>query len=147
MKKVIVILLFSAFYGVSQAQIKLPKIDTKSVDSATSALKDFVKPPAIVDVGGTAGSIVEMLSSKLSLPGTQTPKLVDAISGFLTSKKSINGLADSNPADYLAKFNPLQKGLFGKLKGIMGAAAFTKMLGLKPKGDNIASNALSHLFF
>jgi len=146
MKKIIVILLFTAFYGVSQAQISLPKIDTKSTGAAV-AINDFVTPPAIGDIGGTAGNVVEMLSSKLSLQGTQKPKLMEAVSSFLTDKKSIAGLADTNPADYLAKFNPLQKGLFGKLKGIMGATAFTKMLGLKPKGDNIAGNALSHLFF
>jgi len=146
MKKIIVVLLITALCGVIQAQITLPKIDTKSTGAA-AALTDFVKPPAIGDIGGTAVSVVEMLSSKLSLPGTQKPKLMEAVSGFLTEKKSIAALADTNPADYLAKFNPLQKGLFGKLKGIMGATAFTKMLGLKPKGDNIAGNALSHLFF
>lgn len=126
MKNVIVILLFTAVYSVSQAQITLPKIDTKST-GATLAINDFVKPPAIGDIGGTTGSVVEMLSSKLSLPGTQKPKLMEAVSSFLTDKKTIAGLADTNPTDYLAKFNPLQKGLFGKLKGIMGATAFTKM--------------------
>jgi len=147
MKKIIAILLFTALYGVSQAQFALPKIDTKSVESATSALKNFVKPPAIGDVGGTAGTIVDMLSSKLSLPAALKPKLISAVSGFLTNKKSITGLADTNPTGYLAKFNPLQKGLFGKLKGIMGTSAFTKMLGLKPTGSDIAGNALSNLFF
>lgn len=145
MKKFIVVLLLTAFYSTSQAQITVPKIDTKS--GAASAMKGFIKPPAIGDIGSTAGNVVEMLSSKLSLPGTQKPKLMEAVSSFLTDKKSISGLADTNPADYLSKFNPLQKGLFGKLKGIMGATAFTKFLGLKPSGSNIAGDVLSNLFF
>jgi hypothetical protein len=81
------------------------------------------------------------------LPSAQKPKLTDMVSGFLTSKKGITGLADSNPTSYLSKFNPLQQGLFGKMKGLIGASAFTKFLGLKPSGNNIAGNALSNLFF
>lgn len=145
MKSLFSTLLLVVFCVVSQAQIKMPKIDANS--SAASLLKDFVKPPAIGDIAKTSGSIADLLGSKLSLPADQKPKLVEALSGFLTDKKGIASLADTKPADYLAKFNPLQKGLFGKLKGIMGAAAFTKMLGLKPSGSDIAGNALSHLFF
>lgn len=145
MKKIFVLSIFTAFCLVSQAQVSIPKIDTKSMTS--SALKDFVKPPAIVDIGKTAGSIVDMLSSKLSLPASVKPQLLDAVSGFLTSKKPLTALADTNPAGYLAKFNPLQQGLFGKLKGIMGADSFSKMLGLKPTGNNVAGNVLSNLFY
>jgi hypothetical protein len=57
------------------------------------------------------------------------------------------GLDAINPTSYLAKFNPLQQGLFGKINGIMGASAFTKFLGMKPSGNNIAGNALSNLLF
>jgi hypothetical protein len=145
MKKFLAVLLLTAFYSTGQAQITVPKIDTKS--GAASAMKSFIKPPAIGDIGSTASGIVDMLSSKLSLPAIQKPKLMDAISSFLTDKKGITSLADTNPTDYLAKFNPLQKGLFGKLKGIMGATAFTKFLGLKPSGGNIAGDVLSNLFF
>jgi hypothetical protein len=83
----------------------------------------------------------------LSLPSGQKTGLADAISGFLTRKKDIVGLADTNPTSYLSKFNPLQKGLFDKIKGIVGASAFTKFLGLKPAGDKAAGNVLSNLFF
>jgi hypothetical protein len=144
MKKIIAIIVFVASYGISQAQIKMPKIDT---NAATSALTDFVKPPAIGDIGSTTSGITDMLVSKLGLPATQKTGLTSAISSFLTDKKGIASLANTDPAGYLSKFNPLQQGLFGKLKGIMGASAFTKFLGLKPSGSNIAGNALSHLFF
>jgi hypothetical protein len=144
MKKIIPAFLLAACFGVCQAQVTLPQTDpTKTISTAT----DFIKPPAIGDIGSTANGIVDMPGSNLSLPDAQKPKLTDAISGFLTKKKDIAGLADTNPTDYLSKFNPLQKGLFGKMKGIMGAAKFSKFLGLKPSGSGIAGNALSNLFF
>jgi hypothetical protein len=140
MKKIILAIALFTCCGICQAQV--PQVSP----GAVSGTKDFVKPPAIGDVGETTNSIVGDLTNKLSLPSAQKPQLTDAISEFLTKKKDITGLADSNPSDYLSKFNPLQKGLFGKLKGIMGAAAFTKFLGLKPKGGG-AGNLLSNLFF
>jgi hypothetical protein len=139
MKKLILAFVLFACYSMGQAQVTVPK--------TIPSTKDFIKPPAIGDVGKTTGSIVDDLTSKLSLPATQKPKLTDAISGFLTKKKDITGLADTNPASYLSKFNPLQKGLFDKLKGIMGASVFTKFLGLKPSGSGAAGNILSNLFF
>lgn len=136
-----ILFLFSIALTTVRAQITLPKTNAGSV------LKDFVKPPAIGDVGSTSKGITEMLGSKLSLPEAQKPKVLEAVTGFLNQKKGIMDLANTNPTDYLSKFNPLQKGLFGKLKGIMGAAAFTKFMGLKPSGANAAKSALGNLFF
>ena len=139
MKKIALAFLLISTFGICSAQVTVPK--------TTPSTKDFIKPPVIDDVDKTTRSIVDDLSSKLSLPSAQKPKLIDAISGFLKQKKDITGLADSNPTNYLSKFNPLQQGLFGKLKGIMGSSMFTKFLGLKPSGTGIMGNALSHLFF
>jgi hypothetical protein len=123
----------------SQAQIKIP-------GGADEVLKNFTAPPAIGDIGKTAGGIADILGSKLSLSGDQKKSTLDAVTGFLKDKQGIMGLVKSNPADYLKKFNPLQSGLFGKLKGIMGAAKFADFLKLKPT-SNIAGNLLSNLFF
>jgi len=139
MKRIILAFILFAYYGTSQAQVTVPK--------TTVSTQDFIKPPAIGDVDKTTSSVVDDLTSKLSLPAAQKPKLIDAIGGFLKQKKDIIGLADTNPTDYLSKFNPLQKGLFGKLKGIMGSSIFTKFLGLKPSGSGAAGNILSNLFF
>jgi len=139
MKKFILAFVLFACYSIGSAQVTVPK--------TTVSTKDFIKPPAIGDVGKTTSGIVDDLTSKLSLPAAQKPKLIDAISGFLTKKKDITGLANTNPTSYLSKFNPLQKGLFDKLKGIMGASTFTKFLGLKPSGSDAAGNLLSNLFF
>jgi|GWRWMinimDraft_6_1066014.scaffolds.fasta_scaffold55147_1 hypothetical protein len=146
MKRIVSVFLLSATWSISHAQISVPKID-KSTATTAAATQDFIKPPAIGDVGSTSNSMADMLTSKLSLPNAQKPKLTEAFSGFLNNKKGIMGLAASNPTSYLSKFNPLQQGLFGKMKGIMGAGAFTKFLGMKPSGNNIAGNALSNLFF
>ena len=143
MKKILVILLFIASYSISQAQIKMPKIDTST---AASALNDFVKPPNIGDIGKTSTGITDMLISKLGLPASQKTDLTSTISGFLGQKKGILGQASSDPASYLSKFSLLQQGLFSKLKGIMGASAFTKMLGLKPSSKNAAGDlSLIHI--
>jgi len=139
MKKITLAFLFIASFGICNAQVTVPK--------TASSTKDFIKPPAIGDIDKTTSSVVDDLTSKLSLPAAQKPKLIDAIGGFLKQKKDIIGLADTNPTDYLSKFNPLQKGLFGKLKGIIGASTFSKFLGLKPSGSGIAGNLLSNLFF
>jgi hypothetical protein len=139
MKKITLVFLLIASFGICSAQVTVPK--------TVSSTKDFIKPPAIGDVAKTTTGIVDDLISKLSLPAAQKPKLTDVISGFLTKKKDITGLADTNPTSYLSKFNPLQKGLFDKVKGIIGASAFTKFLGLKPSGSGVAGNLLSNLFF
>jgi hypothetical protein len=84
--------------------------------------------------------------SALAVGTDKKAGLTSAIGGFLKQKQGILGLAKTDPAKYLSQFNPLQQGLFGKLKGILGAANFTKFLGLKPAGGNPA-NLLSNLFF
>lgn len=125
------------------AQISLPGVKK----DAAGALGQFIAPPAFGDAGKTASAIGSSLMTQLALPAAKKPELETAIGSFLTDKKSIMGLAQSNPTDYLTKFNPLQKGLFGKFKTIMGAAAFAKFMGLKPSGKNITGNVLSNLFF
>ena len=139
MKTFILALALVCCYSIGHTQVTVPK--------TVPSTKDFIKPPAIGDITKTASGIVGELMSKLSLPGTQKTGLTNAISGFLTKKKDIVGLADTNPTSYLSKFNPLQKGLFDKIKGIVGASAFTKFLGLKPSADGAAGNILSNLFF
>lgn len=140
MKKAILFFGFCILTATLQAQITLPKTDP------TALVKDFVKPPAIGDIGKTTSGILGMLGG-LGLTDAQKPKLTDAISGFLGQKKGFLDLAGKNPAEYLKKFNPLQKGLFDKMKGIMGSTMFSKFLGMKPSGNNIGTNLLSNLFF
>lgn len=132
--------LVAGTFVTSQAQVKLPA-------GTEDILKNFITPPKIGDVGKTSTAIVDMLSSKLGgLASTQKKSALDAVTGFLNSKSKFLDLAKTSPADYLKKFNPLQSGLFSKLKTILGAAKFANFLNLKPT-KNIATNVLSNLFF
>jgi hypothetical protein len=137
------LLLFTAFllgaFTITNAQVGLPS-------GTQDVLKNFTAPPAIGDIGKTAGGIADLLGSKLSLGADQKKSTLDLVTGFLKDKSGIMSLVKSNPADYLKKFNPLQTGLFGKLKTIMGAAKYADFLKLKPT-SNISTNLLSHLFF
>jgi hypothetical protein len=139
MKKMIFCLLALATFQFSNAQVKLPA-------SVPASASSFIKPPAIGDLGKTTTGIVSELTSQLGLGATEKPALTDAVGSFLKDKSSFMDLAGTNPTNYLSKFNPLQKGLFSKLKTIMGAAKFASFLKLKPKGSG-AGNVLSNLFF
>ena len=144
MKKIMIFFVAVLMTNLIFAQA-VPK--APSTESVTNQLKNFVQPPAIGDVGKTTGSIVDKLMGGLSLGADKKSSLTSAISGFLKNKEGILGLAKTDPSQYLSKFNPMQKGLFSKLKGIVGATAFTKFLGMKPSGNNIAGDVLSNLFF
>ena len=141
MKKIALSGLFVAAFFIVGAQVPA------NPSNNASTAKDFVKPPGIGDVKNTTTLIVDDLISKLSLPIGKRQSLTGAVNGFLTTKKDIAGLAETNPTDYTSKFGGMQKTLFGKLKTIMGATAFTKFLGMKPSGATVAGNPLSHLFF
>ena len=140
MKSLLLLVIVVSLVTTLNAQIALPITDP------TALVKDFVKPPAIADVDKTTSGVMGMLDG-LGVSDAQKPKLSEAIGSFLGQKKGILDLAGKNPSDYLSKFNPMQKGLFGKMKGIMGASMFTKFLGMKPSGKNIGTSLLSNLFF
>lgn len=129
--------------AMAYAQITLPKTG----GNPAGVISNFIKPPAIGNVNQTTAGIVSTLMKDLALPAANKSPLTSTIAGFLKQKQGIMSLAGSNPAGYLAKFTPMQKGLFDKLKGILGAAAFSKFMGMKPSGNNIGSNLLSNLFF
>ena len=56
MKKITLVFLLIASFGVCGAQVTVPK--------TTPSTKDFIKPPAIGDVGKTTTGIVDDLISK-----------------------------------------------------------------------------------
>jgi hypothetical protein len=145
MKKILLLAVTYLAIAQTNAQISLPKT-ADVTKAATSALGSFIAPPKLGDLTGTTKSVVDKLSSQLSLPAAQKGPLSDAVGGFLKQKQGIMGLAGSDPTAYLSKFAPMQQGLFGKMKGILGADTFSKFLKLKPSGSG-AGNVLSNLFF
>jgi len=145
MKKFFLLAITCIALSNAQAQLSLPKT-ADVTKAASSALGSFIAPPKLGDITGTTNSVVDKLTSQLSLPAAQKAPLTDAIGGFLKQKQGIMSLAGSDPTAYLSKFAPLQQGLFGKMKGILGAANFSKFLNMKPSGSG-AGNVLSNLFF
>jgi len=145
MKKLILGIGFLFFCLMAEAQLNIPKLPALK-GAATSVLKNFIAPPPIGDAAKTSDGVVSKLISSLATGGDKKAVLTSAIKDFLVKKQGIIGLAKNDPSSYLSKFTPLQQGLFGKLKGILGAATFTKFLGLKPAGGDPA-NILSNLFF
>ena len=98
------------------------------------------------DVKNLTSGILGKLKPGLGLTDTQTPRVSNAVSGFLSKKASILPLQQSNPSGYAAKQSGLFSGLKSKLSGVLTAAQMTKFLGMKPK-TNVASNVLSNLFY
>jgi hypothetical protein len=145
MKKNLLLAITSLLLQQSYAQISLPKT-ANATKAASTAMGSFIAPPKLGDITGTTNSVIDKLTSQLSLPASQKGALTDAVGGFLKQKQGIMGLAGSDPSAYLSKFAPMQQGLFGKMKGIMGAGDFSKFLNLKPSGSG-AGNVLSNLFF
>ena len=145
MKKFLLLLVVLSAGLIAEGQITMPKVPSTQ-DLTNSALKNFIAPPAIGDLGKTTSGITDKLMSSLGLASGAKSGLSSLIGGFLKEKQGFLGLAKTDPAQYLSKFSPLQSGLFGKLKSQLGEAVFSKFLGLKPAGGD-ATNILSNLFF
>lgn len=98
------------------------------------------------DVTKLGGDIVGKLTSALALTGDQKPKVSSVVTDFLTKKSQIIPLQTSDNAAYTSKASSLTSNLLGKMKGILTAVQYAKLLGLKPKAAD-ATNVLSQLFF
>lgn len=136
MKRLLLMLSLLSIAFVKQA-------DSQDVlNKATQALS--VLP--IGNVGETATGILGVLKPKLGLNETQSPKVLDLVSTFLTSKSEIIPLAKSNAAGYTSKFTGIKEKLFSGLKTALTVAQYKNLLSSKP-AKNDAGNLLSHLFF
>ena len=134
MKKVLLaFILFLAVSSATNAQGVLDK--AKSVAGASG-----------FDVSKLSEGIMGKLTSSLSLTGEQKPKVGSMITDFLTKKSQIIPLQTSDNAAYTSKASSLTSNLLGKLKGVLTAVQYAKLLGLKPKAPD-AANVLSQLFF
>ncbi|NLU90940.1 hypothetical protein [Chitinophaga sp. Ak27] len=135
MKRIVLALSCVCFLGVSG--VKAQSILDKA-KQATGA----VQSPALPD----AGSILSQLTPALGLTNTQQPKVQSLLTTFLKKKAAILPLQQTNPSAYTSKFGGLKSGLFSKLKTLLTISQYTKLLGLKPKTNDV-TNVLSQLFF
>jgi hypothetical protein len=118
------------------AQGILDKAKTGDVSSLASAF----------DVKSIAGSVMGALTPALGLTQTQQPSVLTQVTSLLTKKKDILPLQATDKASYISKLSALSGGFMTKIKGIITAAQYAKLLGLKPKTAS-STNVLSQLFF
>ncbi|MEO5996436.1 MAG: hypothetical protein ABIN89_06895 [Chitinophagaceae bacterium] len=137
MKKIIVaFILFTAITTLTNAQDVLEKAKSGAASAAGSSL----------DVKSVATSIMGALGPSLGLTDAEKTPVLTEVTSLLTKKKDILPLQMSDNAAYVSKFSALSSGFLGKMKGILTAAKYAKLLGLKPKTAT-ATNVLSQLFF
>ena len=86
MKKVLLMAIASLVLNQTNAQISLPKT-ADVTKAATSAVGSFIAPPKLGDVTGTTNSVVDKLTSQLSLPASQK-KCVNRRSGWIFKAKA-----------------------------------------------------------
>lgn len=141
MKKILLIpvlsigLIISANAQISTASLK------NAAQKATSAAAT-----AGLNVSDLSTQLMSKLNPALSLTKEQQPKVLTAVTEFLKGKSEILNLAKSNKTQYSSKLGELTNGLLAKLKTVLTAAQYTKLLGLKPSTNN-ATNVLSQLFY
>ena len=95
------------------------------------------------DVNQLTSGIMGKLTPGLNLTSAQTPKVTDAVTGFLTDKSKILSLQGTDKAAYTSKFGSLFSGLKTKLSGILLKDQMNKFLGMKTTDP---TNVLSQLF-
>lgn len=98
------------------------------------------------DVKSIASSVMGVLSPSLGLTSTESPSVLTEVTSLLTKKKDILGLQTTDKSAYTSKMSTLTSGFLGKMKTLLTAAKYAKLLGLKPKTAS-AGNVLSQLFF
>ncbi|WP_143304909.1 hypothetical protein [Chitinophaga vietnamensis] len=100
----------------------------------------------VMDVEGTAASIVSKLDKSLSLTEKQKPKLLAIVTAYLRQKINIQPLINSNEKAYKTKLNSMQNGLQAKLKPLFTSSQYATFTELKPKTFD-DTNVLSQLYY
>lgn len=128
-------IIFSANAQISNSTLK--NVAQKATSAATSAG---------LNVSDISSQLMSKLNPALSLTKEQQPKVLTAVTEFLKGKSEILNLATTNKSKYSSKLGELSNGLLSKLKTVLTASQYTKLLGLKPSTNN-ATNVLSQLFY
>lgn len=114
---------------VSFALLSVPMIHTSC--GVTNSISQSIKTIQMVnDIAGTAKNISSVLSNTLGLDNAQKSSMTGVITDYITGTNGIHGLASTDISQYAKKLGSLNTNTLGKLKGIMTAAQYAKMLGL-----------------
>lgn len=138
------LVLFVLGLGLSSATFAQSSLLSKA-ESAMSGGSALSMLSGGTSVSSLTKTIVEKaLTPKLSLTSAQTPGVTSAVSDFLTKKKSILSLAQTDKSAYTTKQNSLFSSLKTKLAGILLKQQMNKFLGLQ--SSTSSSSPLSLLF-
>jgi hypothetical protein len=139
MKNILIFLIVVIGFAVSAHSQIINKNVKNAVTSKTTTATGL-------DVKSLASSVMSKLTPSLALTAVQKPQVLSAVTSFFQKKSSIMSLATTDKAQYSSKLSGLTSGLTTKLKGILTADQYAKLLGLKPAKAS-PTNALSQLFF
>jgi len=89
-----------------------------------------------------ASNIATKLNTVLSLTNTQKPQVASIVTDYLKSKANLSTLATTDASAYSSKLSGLNSGMFSKLKTVLTATQYAKLLGLKTSPTVDAVSAL-----
>lgn len=132
MKKTILTLTIALGATVTFAQTSLTSKLNQATKTATTASNYATQ----------ASTIATKLNSVLSLTNTQKPQVASIVTDYLKSKANLSSLATTNASAYTSKLTSLNSGMMGKMKSVLTAVQYAKLLGLKTSPTVDAVSAL-----
>lgn len=131
MKKTILTLTIALGATVTFAQTSLTSKLNQATKTATAASNYATQ----------ASTIATKLNSVLSLTNTQKPQVASIVTDYLKSKANLSSLATTNASAYTSKLTSLNSGMMGKMKSVLTAVQYAKLLGLKtsPTADAVSA--------
>lgn len=133
MKKTILTFVIALGATTAFAQTNLASKLDQATKTATTTTSGYA---------AQASSIATKLNTALSLTNTQKPQVASIVTDYLKSKANLSSLATSNASAYTSKLTSLNTGMFSKLKTVLTAAQYAKLLGLKTSPTTDAISAL-----
>lgn len=131
MKKILVV-------GLAVASLSFLTTSCGSTSSMSKTGSTLQTIQTVSNVVNTAQEISNVLSGTLGMDNKQKSSLTGLLTDYITGTNSIAGLAKTNVKDYGVKLAGLNTGTLGKLKNIMTAAQYAKMLGLGKSKNSIS---------
>ena len=144
MNKTILTLAIALGATTAFAQTSLTSKLNQATKTATTANTQAAKTVTTTasNYASQASKIATTLNSALSLTNTQKPQVSSIVTNYLKSKAGLSSLATTNASAYTSKLSGLNSGMLSKMKGVLTAVQYAKLLGLKTSPTVDAVSAL-----
>ncbi len=137
-KKILLTTILIGMYSYTNAQ---------SIGSVTKAASTVAKTSTSpLNVSGVSSQIMGYLSPALKISNEQKPAVNMLVEELLNKKKSALSSAVTDKTGYASKMSGIRNLFSSKMKGILDAAQYAKMLGLLPKSAS-SNSPLTKLLF